>query len=237
MKFRNEPTHYKKETHFFDDITRYEQGIEFFAARFKHCTKKGSFIIDATPDYLIFPERIAETYAKAGPEIMSKLKLIVVLREPISRELSLYNHKMFHANPEKRITFEEHANSIVMKDSIPREGDINKLRASTGKYVDHLKKFASLFKRDQLLVLSYDEMKAHPKRMQRRIQQFLSKKLLRGKMPYMNQHDSPEKLGVVSEQARQILEPFFKDKNEELYEFLDKNPGPSMEQRPFPRFL
>ena len=36
--------------------------------------------------------------------------------------------------------------------------------------------------------------------------------------------------------AKEVLGPLFKDKNEELYKFIQDNPGPPMEQNPFPQF-
>ena len=225
--FPGEPTYFAKEAHFFDKKDRYAQGIEFYAKRFQHCLDSGNteFIMDATPDYLTFPEQIFDIYSNSGTDALSKLKLIVILREPISRELSLYNHKIEYAESH---TFEDHADLVLREKPNPHF-------ASNGKYVDHLKKFASFISRDMLLVLSYDEMKMNPEKTQWRIQQFLGREFP-GELPTLNLHENPNKLRVVSPRARQVLEPFFKDKNEELYEFLEMNPGPWMEQRPFPHF-
>jgi len=224
--FDDEPNYFAKEAHFFDKDDRFAEGVEFYARRFQRCIDRGNtdFIMDATPDYLTYPERISEVYMNAGTAARSRLKLIVVLREPISRELSLYNHMISYK--QAGLTFEEHADKI----SNGRGG-----WASTGMYVDHLKKFASFLSREQLLVLSYDELKTNPQKAQWRIEQFLGREFP-GELETLNTHENPNKLRVVPPSARQVLEPLFEDKNEELYEFLDTNPGPWMEQRPFPRF-
>eukprot|EP00956_Cyclotella_meneghiniana_P007264 scaffold9913_cov36-Cyclotella_meneghiniana.AAC.3 len=225
--FSDEPPYFAKEVHFFDKPARYEQGVEFYARRFQHCIKSGNaeFIMDATPDYLTFPDRIREVYAEH--DAIERLKLIVVLREPISRELSWYNHVMVFAE-DKSLTFEQHAELLT-------QGKPNKRWASTGKYVDHLKEFASFVPRENILVLSYDELKMDSERAQWRIQQFLGKEFP-GQLPHLNQHDSPNKVRSISERAQKILEPFYQAKNDELYKFLEMNPGPWMEQRPLPRF-
>ncbi len=53
-----------------------------------------TYIVDATPNYFGFhyAERAHEMYSKASPKLLSELKLIVSVREPVARELSLYNH-------------------------------------------------------------------------------------------------------------------------------------------------
>ena len=52
--------------------------------------------MDATPDYLTYPERIYETYSQANA--LPTLKVMLVIREPVSRELSLYNHAHAYNN-------------------------------------------------------------------------------------------------------------------------------------------
>jgi len=226
--FPGEPTYYAKEVHFFDKDDRLNQGVEFYAQRFQHCVDEGNdLMMDATPDYLTYPEQISDVYNNAGADALSKLKLIVILREPISRELSWYNHKYFYAHGSGP-TFERHS-ELVLK-GIP-----DTHWTSLGRYVDHLKKFASFVNRDSILVLSYDELKNDPEKVQWRIQQFLGREFP-GKLATINTHDDPNKLKEVSASARQMLEPYFGGKNEELFEFLDTHSGPPMEQRPFPRF-
>ena len=71
--FPNEPDFYTKETHFLNEQKRYEQGIEFYAKRFEHCSKgnwkwwqlfqsgskkKSSYIMDATPNTLLHAKKV-----------------------------------------------------------------------------------------------------------------------------------------------------------------------------------
>ena len=75
--FPNEPDFYNKETHFFNEQKRYEQGIEFYAKRFEHCSKgnwkwwqlfqpgskkKSSYIMDATPNTLLHAKKVHGIY-------------------------------------------------------------------------------------------------------------------------------------------------------------------------------
>jgi hypothetical protein len=223
--FDNEPDHYKKEVHFFDNQKRYKRGIEFYAKRFQHCNENGrprKFILDATPDYLMFADRVHKVYKKVGGDLLSSLKLIVILREPVSRLRSL--HHMKTALKEITVmTFDQYSERVSKSDIL------------YGKYVDHLRKWVDLFSRDQLLVLSYDEVQEDPDKVQWRIQEFVGGSLP-GKLSRVNFNTQGNKTKTISSHASRILGPLFEVKNDELYEFLDSDHGPSMQQYPFPHF-
>ena len=225
-----EPSYYAKEVHFFDKIPRYREGPKFYSRRFEHCINE-EFIMDATPETLLFPDRVFDLYSTSGAHVLPNLKLMVVLREPIARELSFYNHFTYHRAEEGLgvPSFEEHVSSRLISELSDPDFP------STSFYVDHIKRFALLFGRDKLLVLSYDEVKTDPKGALWRIKTFLGRDFP-GDLGITNTHDNPNKLREVPSVARQMLEPIFEAKNQELYEFLDANPGPSVEQRPFPHF-
>ena len=92
--FENEPQYFKKEVHYFDTQARFLQGTEFYAKRFEDCYNAGEqFAMDATPNTLYYAKEVYETYMEAGGNQAAKLKMILILRDPASRELSLYNHK------------------------------------------------------------------------------------------------------------------------------------------------
>ena len=198
--------------------------------------------MDATPETLLHADRVHEFYTKVRPDLVPKLKLIVILRDPIEREMSLYNHKKqeyVKANGEELLgewassvafpnngtvmTFDQYATKMVSKYVSERYLD------ATVKYVDHLRTWISFFTREQLLVLNYDEVHLNPDVIQLRIRAFLEEPLIGGLVSENNT--------IVSSATRRELEPIFQEKNEELYDFLDNVPGrPWMEQYPFPHF-
>ena len=94
-----------------------------------------------------------------------------------------------------------------------------------------------MFKRDQILILSYDELQENPEIFQWRIQKFLGAEfpgaLLRSNTS--NTKGKPKK-SEAPHVARKIIEAFFRKKNEELYRLLNSNPGSWMEQHPFSHF-
>jgi len=237
-----EPSYFEKEVQFFDQDNRYQQGLDFYLRRFAHCKTEGggNFVMDASPRTLLFPKRVFDTYKRVGTESLSGLKLIVILRDPTSRELSLYNHKkteylknqknnewysdVADANSNTLMSFEEYSRHVLV-DRLS-----NQFWESEGKYIDYLKQWMSFFRREQMLILSYDEVREDPKVAQRRIELFLGVEF----MGHLQESD--QKTTEAPPMARKVLDPLFEEKNLELYKFLDQHNGPSMEQYPFPRF-
>ena len=247
-----EPSFYSKEVHFFDDEWRYEQGLEFYGKRFRHCGLDCK-TMDATPDTLPFAQRVRSTYDAAGGDQTKKAKIIVILREPISRELSLYNHLAHDCrllSPADRNEWQMQAirddgsvmsfDEFVFERSIPALGREAGLGRSTrhGMYAVHMKKWFELFDRQQILVLSYHELRYHPGRLQERIQSFLGHRVIGGGgLQRSNCNESKFKVQHPSARAQDALNEVFAPLNADLYKLLESNRGPEMEETPFPRFV
>ena len=232
-----------KQTFFFDKVDRYNQGIGFYAKRYKHCLieQNTELIVDGTPNYFTYHKRVHDIYQQASDETMAKLKMIIVLREPVSREKKVHQNKKYEYNKaidkgqswfmdilDKEggvLSFEQYAETSLLEHLSTTKLDY----ASEGRYVDHLRKWFKHFPRHQFLILSHDEMQNDPKSVQSRIEQFLGQQLTGSLGTTAND-------GGVSKRAKNALSPLFDVKNNELYEFLKSNPGPSMEQNPFPPF-
>ena len=105
-----------------------------------------------------------------------------------------------------------------------------------GKYIDRLKQWISHFWRNQMLMLSYVEVQKAPEVAQRRIQEFLGADFM-GRLKGEKDQESWKNMEEMPQKARTVLDSFFREKNLELYKFLDKYPGPLMEQHPFPHFI
>ena len=240
-----EPEWYSNEPHFFDDNDRYSQGVDFYSKRFEHCHHDEEHaqmkIMDATPNNLLHADRVHEFYSRVRPNLMSKLKLIVVLREPIEREMSWFNHEKKIVETEGENTPEWVLTDVTFSNGTIKSFDqyaveFESKGTSMIGYVDHLRKWLLFFDREQLLVLGYDELKMNPDRAQWRVRTFLGE-ALPGGLTSENSKSSSSKVKTVPKSARQKLEPLFEQKNRELYDFLDSVPGrPLMEQHPFPQF-
>lgn len=237
--FNRETYSNSKEPHFFDKLDQYNKGMEFYARRYKHCylDKMTDIVIDGTPNYLTYPERVKELYNKAPRETLAKLKFIIVLREPVGRERQVYWTKKAaydQAKDKKNGWFQD----IVNRESgeamsFPQYVNTTLLNQpdllTESMYVDHLSKWFQLFRRHHFLILSYDELVNNPNSVQSRLGKFLGKELS-GSLGKLGDD------GNVDPRAKAVLSEWFREKNEELYKFLADNPGAEMEQNPFPRF-
>lgn len=254
-----EHTAKEKEVHFFDN--HYKRGIGYLSDRFQKCANsRARWSMDATPAYMRYPKSVYTEYKRAGPQHYQRLKIIAILREPVSRELSLYNHMVsryketggdgdqwfgavatdrYQNNNNQTISFDEYVDKFWGKITG---------RSGRGMYASHMKVWMKLFDRNQILILSSDELKRDQPRVMRRLESFLSLNMTTQSgatntdggesslFETKNTHDNPDKVRLPSCSTKNKLERAFARANEDLYELLKNNPGPSMEQRPFPRF-
>ena len=248
--FNSEPNYYRKEVHFFDDDERYRQGLRFYSRRFEHCFAE-KFVMDASPDYFRYPERVHSTYSSeidAQTDVVADLKIIVTLREPVARELSWYNHMVseFYLNntwiPKKGLIipgssfpkdFEDYATDLALSLTSNSKIDNN------GYYAYFLSKWFKLFARKNILVLSYAEFKANPAKVLWRIETFLGlqkKQTANSDAPVLKHLNTRSATSIVSCKAQKALRDIYEAENLKLYDLLESNPGSPFEQRPFPEF-
>jgi hypothetical protein len=136
----------QKELNFFNSADRWAEGLEWYAGELAGGGERMAG--EATPTYLHDPdaaERIASTIPNA--------RFIALLREPVDRA---WSHYTYDRDLDLRATppFEEIAASA---------GEPDEHRYLTqGRYVRHLRRYASLLSRDQILVLWFDDLRDRP---------------------------------------------------------------------------
>ncbi|KAL3795418.1 hypothetical protein ACHAW5_006992 [Stephanodiscus triporus] len=260
--FDNEPRWYDKEVHFFNNHNkRFERGAEFYARRFAHCDMS-DMVMDATPNYATHAIRIGNFYRQLPPNLHSNqstasshegrlqsLKVMMILREPVSRELSKYNHmKDNEVNGGDtwgvaltfNRSFDEYINAELLnqtKTRISRSGQcVGALCFSL--YSELLKQWFEIINRDQMLLLSYQELKSDPTTFMERIEKFLGlpPHKANATLKSSNVKSFAGKSSLPSCWSRDKLADIFQPFNKELYALLEQRPGPPMEQRPFPEF-
>ena len=241
----------KKEVHFFDKWKRYQEGAEFYSMRWdwpQNDQKKSrrNKAMDATPATLYFAKKVHDLYKSQDQE--KDVKILLILREPISRELSMYNmyQKRFRKSKSPRYIYNKKEERIMTFDEWVQNRTIPCLTtiSKVGMYASHLRKWYDLFDRNQILVLSHEEFINNPKSFQNRIADFLydgvgPKIKISGKFDEKNTVSSKTKVKQPSVQSVLALKEVFDPLNEELYELMessDLNRRPIMEQYPFPRF-
>ncbi len=142
-----------KEIHFFSR-PRFEKGLAWYESHFNKCAerkKRGEF----STSYLYSPES-AERIALAYPEV----KLIAILRNPVTRAISQHTNAIKAGEIRKDETFEMYS---------AREKSV----IAQGLYFEQLQPYLARFKREQILVLIYEDSKKDSKQFMERIYRFL----------------------------------------------------------------
>lgn len=246
---------HRKEAHYFDRDERYEQGIKFYAKRFYNCTG-ATHAMDATPANFAYPERVRQAYDEAGNNQTENLKIVVILREPIARDLSIYNHKasLFREQASRNI-FWKNAVDKKSGDLMPFEEYVRKAFYNMqhpngpcsdsnnsfcyGLYAMFLKRWMKLFKHRQLLVLSYSELIENEAKLMWRLRTFigLDDSVGATEIERVNSKHDVKKISLPPCRLQNKMAHGYEAANQEVYKLLAKKKVPLMEQRPFPQFV
>ncbi len=211
-----------KEIHYFD--LHYAGGIKWYRGRFPytHRLRGGSLTLDASPYYLVHP-----LVPQRAAEVLPQVKLIALLRNPVDRALSHYQHE-FRAGREslsfaeaiekepERLAGEEER---LLHD--PHYYSYNHHRYSytlRGLYVEQLRRWAQHFPRSQLLVLQSEWLFRDPVAASAAVYDFL------GLSPHRLAHYRPFLQGKyerdIPAELRTRLTAYFEPCNRELYRWL-----------------
>jgi hypothetical protein len=148
----------EKELRFFDG--HYELGLDWYADRFAAGAGHRA-IGEATPTYLFDP-RAHERIARHLPST----KLIVLLRDPVDRAYSHYWH--FREREGETRTWEQVVADELAGKSAGGDGTWFAERPELfpyfgyGRYAEQLDHLCTLFPREQLLVLLFEDIKERP---------------------------------------------------------------------------
>lgn len=168
-----------KELHFFDREKNFAQGLNYYRSFFP-VFSANHISLDATPKYLYY-SRCAERIYEYSPDA----KIVMVLREPVSRAFSAFNmyqqifdQKWFrsvvkNANQDWLDFLEpllKHGKAIGIEDFLEREvSTINSQEQNEepslirrGIYAPQIERFTKLFARKNVLIIFSDDLKKHP---------------------------------------------------------------------------
>ncbi len=219
-----------KEVGYFDRY--YRRGLDWYRSQFpsrlrKHyervVRRRPFFTGEASSGYLLNPialRRIAE--------VLPEVKLIVVVRNPVDRAYSHYQHTARIRI--ETLPFEE---AIALEPDRLRDAWQSMLEGNdypdltiawfaylrTGLYADQLKVLFGLFPRDQVLIVSYEEFFADPRRGYARVVEWLG-------LPKWQPEDfgrlNPGGGATLTGAVREQLVEYFRPYNAELYELLGR---------------
>ena len=139
-----------KELHFFD--RHFDRGLEWYAEQFP-VKRMHKVVGEATPSYLFEPS-IRERMHQTLPEA----RIIVSLREPVSRAYSHYWHQRRKGN-EHTESFEE----ALEREAERRAAEDVRLRVrhaylARGFYLEQLQALTDLYGRDRVHVLLFEDL-------------------------------------------------------------------------------
>jgi Sulfotransferase domain len=204
-----------RELHYFDRPNRFEKGTDWYRQCFPPPQWKNgrrSITGEKTPYYLFHPP-----VPKRMAEVIPRVRLIVLLRNPVDRAYSQYHHDTRTMQVSKRTaprTFEE---AIEQQDSS---------YLSRGIYVDQLLRWFEYFSKEQMLILKSEDFFEHPVETLKVVLTFLD---LPDWQPEASELQQRRHTGTYKQKmdpsTRRRLEAYFEPYNQRLYECLDVDFG------------
>jgi hypothetical protein len=215
----------RKEVHFFDE--NYSKGLAWYRSHFPPVKLFNNLISgEASPYYLfhpLAPQRVFDTF----PDI----KLIVMLRNPVNRAYSHYQHNL--RRKRVRFTFEE---AIAMEPGLLEGETDNFLHLpgyksfnhrhfsylTRGIYIDQLERWTAFFSLERFMILKSEDFFSSPD------------KILMEVFAFLGVGNSPvkvlNKLSLAAyprmqPETREKLVNYFKPYNQRLYDFLGRDFG------------
>lgn len=226
---------YVKEPHFFD--IHFQRGLAWYRSHFpttmekyyaQYFQKHDLITGEASPYYLYHP-RAAERVAKTLPRV----KLIVLLRNPIDRAYSQYQHQTRQPGVEP-LSFEE---ALEAEEQRLRGEEEHILKDPTyssfkhrhysykgrSQYIEQLPQWMLLFPKEQFLILKSEDLFANPAETVRETLDFLQMPTNGIKKDYKPFNEAT--YTPIRPETREYLVEYFKPYNARLYEFLGRDFG------------
>lgn len=222
---------FRKEIQFFS--FSYWRGLMWYRSYFptkftkqKIESKSGKKFLtgEASPQYIFHPHSLERIR-----KILPNVKLILLLRNPIDRAFSHYNHEKRLGN-EHCETFEDAIEQDEKRYEIMfskfQNNEIREFNNKVypnpylrmGKYVIEIKKLYEIFPKNQILIVNTSDLDEFPENTVRTVLEFL-------KLPYSNEINLNKKnVGKYSEMnplTRKKLIEYYRPYNLELEIFLD----------------
>ena len=224
-----------KEPHFFDIY--FYKGLPWYRSHFpttveqyysRHIQKHDLITGEASPYYLFHPQA-----AKRVAKTLPKAKLIVILRNPVDRAYSQYQHQTRQegveplsfedalANEEKRLAGEEA--KILIDEKYFSFNHRHYSYLARSKYIEQLPAWMELFPKEQFLILRSEDLYADPKAVVQQTLDYLNLPSSHLSQKYKPFNDA--KYTQMAPETRARLVEYFKPYNARLYDYLGQDFG------------
>lgn len=158
----------RKELHYFDQHA--DRSVGWYRSHFPlrgHLLKPavGLCTIEATPAYIYRPEVPERMHA-----LLPEARLIAILRNPVRRAISHYDHRHRHGREQRSL--EE---ALMAPHGLDDQGHAvpTNLYKHRGHYAEQLARVLRCYPREQLLVLRSEDLFEEPDSVYRRVLEFL----------------------------------------------------------------
>ncbi|CRL07929.1 CLUMA_CG021026, isoform A [Clunio marinus] len=168
------------EVHFFDRDENYNKGLEWYRKKMPH-SFRGQITIEKSPSYFVTPEVPERVRA-----MNSSIKLLLIVREPVTRAISDYTQLRSHAAtsilPSLTTSIQQQASQTTSSISrtfeelsILPNGTVNMFYRPLvlSMYHQFILRWLEIFPREQLLLVNGDQLIEDPLSQIRRIEDFL----------------------------------------------------------------
>jgi hypothetical protein len=217
----------EKEIHFFDTRKWFKKDVGWYRSRFPAPAWRDDQKVitgEASPYYLFHP-----LSPRRAATILPDAKLIALLRNPVDRAYSAYNHKV--AEGQENLSFEEALEAEEKRTA----GELEKMLAdetyysrnlrvhaylSRGIYVDQLQRWHEHFAPHQLLVLKSEDLFADPIGTIELVHTLLDLPKCDMNITFPMEKRNRRTFQPMASATRQRVEQFFEPHNRRLYEYL-----------------
>ena len=135
-----------------------QEALLSYSSHFAHCRPGSRIRLEASPNYLSGGARVARLIRQCLPEV----RLIFILREPVSRLLSDYRRRKERLHEKVRdISSDDYVNALLSAAERPdRSGshDAFSLELKSVTYADLISQFLAEFPSDRIKILFYDDL-------------------------------------------------------------------------------
>ncbi len=219
-----------KEVHYFDSRKFEQRGMGWYRTHFPRLEREdGRTLItgEASPYYLYHP-LVPRRAARELPEV----KLIALLRNPVDRAYSDYQHRL--SDGIETLSFE----GAIEAEAERIRGEKEKMFADEsyvsrnlrryayldrGVYVDQLREWHEFFGEEQLLVLKSEDLFKRTAETVERVLDFLG--LSAWEREAFGKGKNRRSYEPMSPRTRERLEAFFEPHNQRLYDYLGRDFG------------
>jgi len=221
-----------KEVHYFDIAHHYAYGDGWYVSHFPFWNRARRVqrrlgtrpaVGEATPDYLLHPWAPKRVHA-----FDPRMKLIAVLRDPVERAYS--QHQMQVRKYGETLSFEEALDReevefpiefarMLEETTYTWPADRRRSYVARGSYAELLERWFRFFPREQLLVLTSEELWSDPAAAVREIESFLD---IPAWLEATYPHQSTGRYEPMPSAARERLARVFEPHNRRLEEMLGR---------------